>query len=706
MGKGVSEFDIQFIKGVGPRKAFLLNRLGISTVMDAMLHFPVRYEDRKSIGKICDLVPGELQTVAGKVISTELKDLRRGGAGLFGPGKRRGGLKLFELSVSDESGVVKAKWFNQPFMKKRFRVGQRVVLSGMVKSTRWGIEIDNPEYELPGDDEDGPVQTARVVPIYSLTENLSSRQLRKIIDNVLSNHLHEVEDPIPAEILGRHGMPGMTESIMNTHSPPDDADVGRLNRWETDYQKRLSFGELFMFEMGFALLRRDNVRLRGIRFDPKGELVSRLLNALSFSLTRSQERVFFEEILPDMEGPFPMNRLLQGDVGSGKTVVALMALLTAVECGYQAAIMAPTEILAEQHYANIRCLVEDLGLSICLLSGSVRQRPLDEISGGGMNIVVGTHALIQESVRFKKLGLAVVDEQHRFGVKQRAVLRKKALNPDVLIMTATPIPRTLSLTLYGDLDYSVIRELPPGRTPVLTEMHTPDRKARVYEAIESEVEAGGQVYVVYPVIEESEKTNLRSAMLGEEALVKVFPRMRVSLVHGRMKPADKEAVMEGFKRGEVDILVSTTVVEVGVDVANASMMVIVHAERFGLSQLHQLRGRVGRGGRRSRCLLLAYGPIGEDARRRLDVMCSTTDGFRVAEEDLRIRGPGEFLGTRQSGLPDMRVADIVRDAELLEVARKEAFSLVDKDPGLEGHPRLRVSLEVFWRDRIELFKTG
>jgi ATP-dependent DNA helicase RecG len=416
--------------------------------------------------------------------------------------------------------------------------------------------------------------------------------------------------------------------------------------------------------------------------------------------------VFFDEILPDMKSPHPMSRLLQGDVGSGKTIVALMAVLSAVECGAQTALMAPTEILAEQHYMNIHSMVEGLGLRCCLLTGSVKKKPLGEIEEGSMDVIIGTHAIIQEGVRFKNLGLAVVDEQHRFGVMQRATLRKKALSPDVLIMTATPIPRTLALTLYGDLEYSVMKELPPGRTPVMTAMFTPDRKREVYEAIASEVRDGGQVYVVYPVIEESEKTDLRSAVVGEEAMKKVFPELRTALIHGRMKPDDKESVMARFKAGDIDILVSTTVIEVGVDVPNASLMVIVHAERFGLSQLHQLRGRVGRGRKKSRCLLLAYGHLGEEAQRRIGVMCRTADGFKVAEEDLQIRGPGEFLGTKQSGVPEMKVANIIRDAELIDIAKKEAFSLIEKNPGLDDYPLLRAALEGFWHGKVELFKTG
>jgi ATP-dependent DNA helicase RecG len=705
MGRDLSDLDIQYIKGVGPRKAALLKRLDILSVRDALFYFPYRYEDRRDIRKIRDITPGEMQTVVGKVTGADVLDLGRGGRKLFGRRRYKGGLKLFELAVTDGSGDIKGKWFNQPYLKSRFRTGQEVVLSGTVKATRWGMEMDNPEYELVGDDEEGLIHTARIVPVYGATENLSTRQLRGIIFNVLKSCLDEVEDPLPPEVLERHGLPGLRESIMDCHFPPPDAGLADLNGWKTPCQRRLSFGELFMLELGFAIIRKDKARERGIGFKPEGALGNRLLGSLPFELTSSQERAF-DEIRRDMGRPHPMNRLLQGDVGSGKTIVALMAMLAASECGYQSALMAPTEILAEQHYINIHGMLEDLGLRVRLLTGSTKERPLEEIASGGVDVVVGTHAIIQENIRFRKLGLVVIDEQHRFGVTQRASLRKKALNPDVLIMTATPIPRTLALTLYGDLDYSVLGELPPGRTPVRTRLYMHEEKGGIYEEIASEVRKGGQVYVVYPVIEESGKTNLRNAIQGEEGLRKLFPEMRIALLHGRIKPADREAVMAGFKRGEIDILVSTTVIEVGVDVPNASMMLIVHAERFGLSQLHQLRGRVGRGRRQSRCLLLAYGPLSAEARRRLDVITRTTDGFKVAEEDLDIRGPGEFLGTRQSGLPDLRIANIVRDAGLLEPARREAFSFVERDPELGGFPLLRESLEKFWLGKIELFKTG
>ncbi|MEK6651341.1 MAG: ATP-dependent DNA helicase RecG [Nitrospirota bacterium] len=696
MGKNLSEFQIQYIKGVGPRRAKLLNNLGIKTADDALYYLPYRYEDRKNIKKISNLSYGQLETVIGKVIAAEVIKLPRSN------------LKLFELTVSDGSGLVKGKWFNQPFMKKNFEAGQEVILSGVVKRNPYrgiGFEFDNPEYEFVTDDINDFIHTSRIVPVYRTTAGLSVRQFRTIMFNLIDICIKEVSDTMPKEILERNDLPELKESILNSHFPEAGTDMDILNRGISIYQKRLSFDELFMFELGLSVLKKGKDIEKGIAFNSEGIFVNRLLNKLPFRLTAAQQRVF-EEILQDMRQPHPMNRLLQGDVGCGKTVIAIMAMLTAIECGYQAALMAPTEILAEQHYINIHKIIEDMGLNLCLLTGSVKKRPLDDIASGKINIAIGTHALIQEGIEFKNLGLVIIDEQHRFGVMQRALLRKKALNPDVLVMTATPIPRTLSMTLYGDLNYSVIDELPPGRRPVITRLFSDKQKDYIYKAIAGEAQKGRQVYVVYPVIEETEKSNLKSAIIGKEALDKMFPDLRVSLIHGKMKPQEKESVMASFKKGEIDILASTTVIEVGVDVPNAAMMLIVHAERFGLAQLHQLRGRVGRGGSQSYCFLLAYEPRGEDARQRLDIMVKSNDGFRIAEEDLIIRGPGEFFGTRQAGMPDLKIANIIRDARLLEVARKEAFALIDKDAELKTFPELKGHVEKFWKGKIELFKTG
>ncbi|HBR22602.1 MAG TPA: DNA helicase RecG, partial [Nitrospiraceae bacterium] len=568
MGKNLSEFPVQYIKGVGPRRAKLLNTLGIKTAEEALYYLPYRYEDRKNIKKISALGYGRLETVIGKVVAAEVIKLP----------KRN--MKLFELTVSDGSGIVKGKWFNQPFLKKNFEVGQEVILSGIVKrNPYWGIgfEFDNPEYEFVTDDADAFIHTARIVPIYRTTAGLSVRQLRAIMFNLINTCIKDVSDHIPDEILRRNNFPGLTESILNSHFPESGTDIDSLNSGASIYQKRLYFDELFKFELGLSIIKKGKEVENGIAFNCNGVLVRKFIDTLKFKLTSAQQRVF-DEILHDMRMPHPMNRLLQGDVGCGKTVIAVIAMLTAAECGYQSALMAPTEMLAGQHYINIHKMIEDMGLKVCLMTGSKnilrgeREALRCDIASGKINIIIGTHALIQEGVEFKNLGLAIIDEQHRFGVMQRALLRKKAVNPDVLVMTATPIPRTLSMTLYGDLDYSVIDELPPGRRPVITRLFNAGQKEYIYRAIAEETKKGRQVYVVYPVIDETEKTNLKSAIIGREALEKIFPNLKVELIHGRLKPQERENIMALFKEGGIDVLVSTTVIEVGVDVPNAAMM--------------------------------------------------------------------------------------------------------------------------------------
>ncbi len=701
---------VQYVKGIGPRRARLLDRLGIKTVRDALFYLPYRYEDRSSIKKIAHLRPEEINTVTGKVLKADV----------IIPNPRRPKLKIFELTVSDGSGLLRAKWFNQTYLKKIFKPGQEVVLYGSVKYNYWGtgFEIINPEYEILDENDNEPnpsahgIHTGRIVPIYRSTEGLSQKQLRNIMYSVINSSVSAISDPMPSDIIKEHNLADLQESISNVHFPSPTSSLDDLNRGTSPFHQRLAFDELFTLQLGLAAIKKGEVLEKGIVFSPDGRLINGLLNKLPFKLTDAQERVF-KDILKDMQSSVPMNRLLQGDVGSGKTIVALMSMLAAVECGYQAALMAPTEILAEQHYINIHSLVKDLGLNIHLLTGSSKNRLRSGLSqssnssssGMDADIVIGTHALIQEGVSFKKLGLIVIDEQHRFGVMQRAILRKKGTNPDTLIMTATPIPRTLALTFYGDLDYSVIDELPPNRSPIITKLFFEKNKNQIYSLLEEETKKGRQAYVVYPVIEESEKTDLKSAITGAEGLQKIFPHLKVNLIHGRMKPIEREEVMREFKNGNIHILVSTTVIEVGVDVPNATLMVIIHAERFGLAQLHQLRGRVGRGSNQSYCILLSYGGS-EDARKRLDVMVKTTDGFRIAEEDLNIRGPGEFFGTRQSGMPDLKVANLLRDAKILEIARKEAFSLIERDSALTGYPHLRKSIEDFWGRRLEMFKTG
>lgn len=695
MRSNTSAPPVQHLAGIGPKRANLLNRLNISTVNDLLYYLPFRYEDRRNIRKIEDLTSGSLETVSVKVVSMKTVRLP----------KRR--LNLFELIVTDGSGHLKAKWFNQPYLQKNFSEGQNLILSGIAKRSscgRAGFEMECPEYESAEDNNEDFIHTARIVPVYRTTAGMSVRVLRSVIFNLLKDCIDNIKDPLPEDMLLRHDLPCLKDSIFHVHFPLPEADIELMDKGLSRYHKRLSFDELLILEAGIALLKNREERKQGISFNPSGRLLKQLKDNLTFRLTLAQERVF-KEILDDMKRPYPMNRLIQGDVGCGKTIVALMAMVSAAECGYQSAIMAPTEILAGQHYINIHRLIEDLGLRVCLLTGSTKERPLSDIESGRVDIIVGTHALIQEGVIFHNLGLAVIDEQHRFGVLQRALLRKKAANPDILVMTATPIPRTLAMTLYGDLDYSVIDSMPPDRSPVATKRYSPAQKEVIYRLITEEVLKGHQVYVVYPVIEESEDSDLRSAINGRDAFRRIFPDFRTGLIHGKMKTQEREEIMRAFKEGSIDILVSTTVIEVGVDVPNAAMMLIVHAERFGLPQLHQLRGRVGRGSSRSCCLLLAYEPLSKEARRRLDIMVKTTDGFRIAEEDLEIRGPGEFLGTRQSGIPDLRTANLIRDADILGSVRKEAFDLVGLDPELDKWPLLKQGIIDFWEGRVEIFET-
>jgi ATP-dependent DNA helicase RecG len=689
---------IQYIKGVGPRRAALLAKLGIETVRDALFYLPSRYEDRSSINKIVQLSVGEVRTVTGKVIKAEVAPAS--------PRKPR--LKIFSVVISDGSGALTAKWFNQAYLGKLFKPSQRVIFYGPVKANYWGsgFEMVNPEFEIidEEDDDSDHINTGRIVPVYGLTEGLSQRQLRSVINATLINSLSAISDPMPESIIITLGFPGLKESVEAVHFPPPQTSLQDLNEGKSPFHQRLAFDELFTLQLGLAALKNRETAEKGISFVPTGKLTGGLLEGLPFKLTGAQQRVV-GDIMSDMKSSAPMNRLIQGDVGCGKTIVALIAMLIAVESGYQATLMAPTEILAEQHYLNIHGMAEKLGVKINLLTGSKKEKDYGGIASGDADVVIGTHALIQEGVFFKKLGLIVIDEQHRFGVMQRAQLRKKGINPDTLIMTATPIPRTLALTLYGDLDYSLIDELPPNRTPVSTRVIRELQKNMVYEMIDKEAKAGRQVYIVYPLIEESDKSNLRAAITGMEGLQKKFPALKVGLIHGKMQAQEREKIMREFKEGSIQLLVSTTVIEVGVDVPNATLMVIIHAERFGLSQLHQLRGRVGRGAGKSHCILLNYGGS-IDAMKRLDVMARTNDGFIIAEKDLEIRGPGEFFGTRQSGLPDLRVANLLRDYRLLEAARKEAFSLIAQDPVLVKHPLLRSALEDFWGKKLELFKTA
>jgi len=685
---------VQYLKGVGPARARLLSRLGINTIEDILYYFPWRYEDRKNLKKIRDLLLGEAETVSGEVVSAEV---------ITTPRKR---MKIFELGVSDGTGLLKCKWFNQPFLKRYFKEGEKVILSGVVKGSSYGgfgMEMENPDFELGGGD-DTFIHTSRIVPVYKATEGISPKQIRTLMYNTINSHQHLMEDYIPEDILKRNDLKPLPWSVKETHFPEEFSDINILNRMKSPGQRRLAFDEFFLLELGLALMKKRETLEKGISFKDGSALTNKFLQDIPFKLTGAQERVI-EEIKSDMLRPLPMNRLIHGDVGCGKTVVAVISMLIAVESGYQACLMAPTELLAEQHFINIHKMIESLGLKVVLLTSSSKGKPLDDISQGTAHIVIGTHAVIQESVKFNNLGLAIIDEQHKFGVVQRANIRRKGFNPDILIMTATPIPRTLALTLYGDLDISIIDELPGGRKPIVTKVFFSSQKERIHALIKEELSKGRQVYIVYPLIEESEKLDLKSAIEGFEAFKRVYPDRRIGMVHGRMPHAEREAVMAQFKSGDIDMLIATTVIEVGIDVPNASLMLIVHAERFGLAQLHQLRGRIGRGGYDSYCLLMAYPPFSEEAKRRLKAMESTGDGFKIAEEDLSIRGHGEFFGTRQSGIPDLNVANIIRDIDILEISRKEAFALADADPELKEHHLLKERLQKKWMGRLELIKS-
>ena len=588
-------------------------------------------------------------------------------------------------------------WFNQKFRKEQFLKlkGRAIVAYGTVQAGRWGVEIASPEWELHSEDVD-PLSSGRVVPIYPLTEGIFQIHLRKIISGALDLYVPLVEETLPEDLRNRLDLMDAREAIRNIHFPESEAALEAA-------RKRLVFEELFLLQLALAMRKRGiEAPGRGISFETPADLDEELRRLLPFELTGAQKRVI-REIASNMARPTCMNRLLQGDVGSGKTAVALAAMLLAVKNGYQAALMAPTEILAEQHYLGISRLLGDddlMGVRVDLLTGSLRskhRREVNErIASGQTQIVIGTHALIQEGVEFRKLGLVIVDEQHRFGVMQRAALMEKGLTPDVLVMTATPIPRTLTLTVYGDLDVSIIDELPPGRKPIKTHWKQIGERRKVYSALRTLIDQGRQAYVVCPLIEESEKLQVQAASeLAEFLQREVFPDLKIGLLHGQMKTDERDEVMSGFRRGEVHILVSTTVIEVGVDVRNATVMVIEDADRFGLAQLHQLRGRVGRGDEQSYCVMICEGNS-QDSIKRMTTMAATNDGFVIAEEDLRLRGPGEFYGTKQSGMPGLTITDIFRDIAILEIARKEAFATIDKDPNL--------SSEAFTRLRRDLLK--
>ena len=694
---------IQYVKGVGPRLAKLFEKKGILTVEDALYFLPRCYEDRSNLKKISELKAGRKETGLGEVLLS--------GAVFYQSKKKR----VFEIVVGDGSGTITLKWFhgNERYLRERFKKGRQLIFSGEVRWFNYQKEIHHPDVEIvDGDVEKDYLNFKRIVPIYSETEGLYQRTLRRLIKAILDGYADELSSPIPPEIVERQDLVDFSQAFRRVHFPTEGEPIEALNLQRSDAHRRIIFDEFFFLELGMALKKRGVALATGLSFKTDGVLVQNLLNLLSFKLTSAQERAL-AEIKEDLERPHPMNRLIQGDVGSGKTVVALLTCLEVIECRYQAAIMAPTEVLAEQHFLNLHRWVEPLGVKVALLTSSVKGSEKEDlyrrIRNGDIQLVIGTHAVIQEAVEFRRLGLAVIDEQHKFGVVQRGLLKKKGGNPDVLVMTATPIPRTLAMTIYGDLDVSLIDEMPPGRVPVETKVFPESARAKVYRIVEEEAKKGRQAFIVYPLVEESEKLDLRDATRMAEHLQKeVFPEFRIGLLHGRMKSDEKEAIMMEVKEGRIQILVATTVIEVGIDIPNASVMVVEHAERFGLSQLHQLRGRIGRGRYPSKCILLAQYRSSEEARVRLRAMEKTTDGFKIAEEDLTLRGPGEFFGIRQSGLPDFRVAHIIRDTPILIEARKEAFRLIQEDPELvhPSHAGVRDILIKRWKGRMELATIG
>ena len=693
--------EVQFLKGVGPVRAELLASRGIRTVEDLLYCTPFRYEDRTRLTRIRDLVPGQTTTVFATVLTCGLMRTRRG-------------MYIYDLAASDSSGMLRCKWFNAVYLEKNkvFHSGQQVFFYGKVDRDRYGagtLEIIQPQFEiLPEEDAEGgnSLEIGRVVPIYESIATLGPRVLRRLMWAALDGLDSQIPDRLPAIVVQKNRLLDRGTAVRQTHFPPGEQDLDKLCAFRTPAQVRLIFEEFFSVGAGLALKRRKAKAVAGVEFRVKDSARQAIRKILPFHPTSAQKRVL-KEIVDDMCSVRPMNRLLQGDVGSGKTIVAIQAAILAIENGYQVALMAPTEILATQHFLYIKQLFRLLDYRVELLISARKAAEKTEIkrdiAAGDVNLVIGTHALIEEDVRFARLGLVVVDEQHRFGVLQRFELMRKGYHPDVLVMTATPIPRTLALTLYGDLDFSVIDELPPHRTPIVTKLMEERDRESVYTFMREKVRRGEQAYVVCPVIEEGGKLDLKPAVRMYEQLARnVFPGFRVGLLHGRLASDEKEDMMQRFKRGEVQILVATTVVEVGVDVPNATIMLIEHADRFGLSQLHQLRGRIGRGSKKSYCLLMADERRSEISQERLNTMVATTDGFRIAEIDLKLRGPGEFFGTRQWGIPAFRIANLLRDPEILEWAKREAAEFIANPPSQEELEAFVTYLRTEWPRRYGL----
>ena len=677
------EKDVKYIKGVGPNRVKLLNKLGIFTLKDLITYYPRTYEDRSKPKNIAECIDGE-EVLIEAYATGRVSDVRLRGK------------TMQKLVIRDETGVATAVWFNQSYLKNKFEQGKKYTFYGKINNTFGRITINSPVF----DEEGKTSNTGKIVPIYPLTYSLSQNTIRRIMENGIKEVENKLEETLPEYILKEYHLEGINQATKNIHFPKEFKDFNIA-------RNRLVFEELLTMQLALLELKNSYINEeKGIQFS-KDVHMSDIINKLPFRLTNAQRRVL-EEIDNDMESEKPMNRLLQGDVGSGKTVIAMCSAYKAVKCGYQAAIMAPTAILATQHLENFKKIFDEFDIKCELLISAMTKKKktelLERLANGEIDIVIGTHALLQENVEFKNLGLVVTDEQHRFGVKQRTTIVEKGQNPDVLVMTATPIPRTLALILYGDLDISIIDELPPNRKKIDTFAVTKGMEDRINNFIKVQLKEGRQAYIVCPLVEENEELDLKSVeKLYEKCKTETFPEYRVEYIHGKMKAKDKDDIMMRFKNKEIDILISTTVIEVGVDVPNANIMVIEDAQRFGLAQLHQLRGRVGRGEYKSYCIL-KYEGKGETVRKRMKVMCDTNDGFIISEKDLELRGAGDFFGTMQHGLPEFKIANLFEDMNILKLAQEAAIKIIENDPKLEKteNARLKALIKDKFTKRIEI----
>ncbi|MEX6586888.1 ATP-dependent DNA helicase RecG [Paraclostridium bifermentans] len=675
--------EIKYVKGIGPKRANKLSKLGIFTVSDLLFYFPRQYEDRNNLRKIFELKDEEKVTIRAIVSSIETSNVRKG-------------LVITKVGVRDETGFARLVFFNQEYISSTLKKGDTVFVFGKVKKTSYGIEMSSCEVEQMSNN---PKSTCGIMPIYPLTYGLTNKELINIVKTVFSNEQIYIKEYLPNKIIQKYKLCSIDFAVKNIHSPTNKESL-KVALY------RLVFEEFLMLQLGLFLFKNGVTEKSGVKFEKEQNLV-KILNSLPFKLTNAQNRAL-NEIIDDMNCEKVMNRLVQGDVGSGKTVVALLALANCVLNGYQGALMAPTEILAEQHFISLNETLSPFGINVGLLVGSLtkkqKENVLQRVKDNEIDILIGTHALIEDKVEFNNLGIVITDEQHRFGVRQRNKLSEKGYNPDILVMTATPIPRTLALILYGDLDISIIDELPPGRQPIETLAVYKDKREKAYNSlVRSEVQKGRQVYIVCPLVEESEAIEAKAAVdLVEELKSEFFSDLRLGLLHGKMKPSEKDETMKKFKNKELDILVSTTVIEVGVNVPNATLMIIENAERFGLAQLHQLRGRVGRGSHKSYCILI-YSSKSEVCSQRMSIMEETTDGFKISEKDLEIRGPGEFFGTRQHGLPELKVANIFKHMKILKIAQQEARYIISEDPKLNNYENEKIKKEILkkFENRLE-----